>query len=186
MRFLGEEQRAVEAAGEVRLEHSNGIALDRLVRAGAAGKAGELRFVARRRDDKAALTRGHRDGLRPIGQRLLAETDDQRFRALAFTPGRQHAAGIVGAAPPWSVVLLDQLDLGAATSELVSRGQAGNPGADHPHGWAGSVLRKCWGMRHLGHHPYAGMIRIRFEGSPRRFQNLVGLSTPCRGSPGRH
>ena len=28
--------------------------------------------------------------------------------------------------------------------------------------------------------PFAGMTRIRFEGSPR----ISGLSAPCRGSPG--
>ena len=94
----GEEQRPVETAGEVGLERGDGIALDRLVRGGAAGKTRQLGLVARRRDDEAALAAGDLHGLRPVGQRLLAEADDERLGALALTPRCEHAAGIERAA----------------------------------------------------------------------------------------
>tara|TARA_B100000315_G_scaffold73013_1_gene66651 strand:- start:466 stop:753 length:288 start_codon:yes stop_codon:yes gene_type:complete len=34
--------------------------------------------------------------------------------------------------------------------------------------------------------PYAGMTRIRFEGSPRRAPCAGGVSAPYRGTPGNH
>ena len=116
--------------------------LDRLVRGGAAGKTRQLGLVARRRDDEAALAAGDLHGLRPVGQRLLAEADDERLGALALTPRCEHAAGIERAAAPGRLAALDQLDRGAAAGELVSHGEAGDAGADHAHGRASSVSRK--------------------------------------------
>jgi hypothetical protein len=62
--------------------------------AGAAGETRKLRPIPRRSDDEAALLCRHGHDLRPIGQSLDPELDNERLGAFGFAPGRQHAPGI--------------------------------------------------------------------------------------------
>ena len=80
------------------------------------GEIGELGAVARRGDDEAAGDRRHRNIAGPEGERLLPELGDQRIGLGRLAPGRDHAAGVKGAALPRLARLLDELDRAPAAA----------------------------------------------------------------------
>ncbi len=100
MRFPRKIEGGRKPPGEVGLERRESAPVQCLEAARAAGEIRELGPVARRRDHETAgdMRDGHL--ARPKRQRLRAEFGDQRFGALQFAPGRDHAAREKGAASP--------------------------------------------------------------------------------------
>ena len=93
MRFLGIEQSAREAAGEMTFKPVHALGVGPLVAFGQARKAGQLALVAWRRDHQAAARDHARIGRLPKLQAPQTEGLDDRLGRLGLAVGRQHGAG---------------------------------------------------------------------------------------------
>ena len=134
MRFLREEERRVEAPGEIAApapRRPPRPARSKCAR--APGEIGEFGALARRRDDEAAGDR--RDAERRCVQKSSASSPsvgDERLGAFQFAPGRDHAAGEARAA----VARPQALRSTSSTStpgarERIGGAESGDAGADH-------------------------------------------------------
>ncbi len=130
MRFAGEKKGPVETAAKMRFVRSKLIGIKPFVTGGATGKANKIGTVARGRNKQAAVDRRHLERLGPESQTFESPFNHKRRRALGFAPGRQHAAGEIGAAAAGRGLALDDFDSLTRSGEFIGRCEAGDASAE--------------------------------------------------------
>ncbi len=129
MRLARKEKRAVETAAEMRLAYSKFIGVEPFMPGSPPRETDEIGTVARGGDKQAAVDRRQLERLAPESQTFETPFNNERRRTLGFAPGRQHAAGKIGAAAAGRGLALDDFNRLTSRGEFIGCGEAGDTGA---------------------------------------------------------
>src|SRR5439155_1929935 len=123
MSLIPEIQPLSEPSGQVRLEPRDLCRGEALEMSGAGGELHEIRRIAPVRHHQRAVDERAGEALPPPGDTLGTEARDQGIGALQLAPGRQHAAGKLGAPARAELsAALDALRSDAAHAQLDAAG----------------------------------------------------------------